>query len=832
MTAPTGGEIAVYASKDKSAQARIKVGLDYPALPQSKSADFSTTLSTADFATSWLTAAPAVDSNEIVFYSRGYPPYEWVRPREHWFPADLNQPFRLTWGVKYPQTDPVYSPVIIVGTLLGTLADSNEPVMMYQQGSASTDLGAMADYAEEGDIQIFTLGAEQGSVPIAYTASELVFTLDWDPLKAVNSNIMEFKQGVTTIYAGDPTAFLLPPSGRPRPFFIQFGWPWETQVARVTDAQLTTRSRSYSKGDAIPALGSTGTPVEVMRITQFSVATLGSEPYESRTYPEWIRERSRVTNGTFNSNITGWAAVGSATPTQDTGIRREGAGAMKVVTTGGGANEGAGRSSSDAVSASTEYTISCFFRQEASGSVIIRAAEYNAADSFLTSQSSSAIDLTTATGNDGWTHQTYTFTTGASTAGVRLQFLTSGTAAITFYVDEAMLELGDTATLSEENNETWAIIPANKLESFQVRRTRAGMGDDFSISLMDDGGDGFDTQRWNERPVLIDTKVGTAAWKRQIAGYALSYVVARTPTSLKVSVRGKCIATYRLDTFLNRSYYGADSVGDNVELDAVNIGYNIGEIIDDLIEVSNAMHGSPLGNLDTTIQAISIIPYNISTGGHSLLQVFTTLFDQCAQEYWLAYTTSGSSQYGNIIGNAWDLGSGTADHTFALEEAIDWRLVEDVEAAPGQVSYRQNFLVDDYSGRYSILMQLPTTGTSPTLPYPVKAPVLTDSLSFAKSNQVTAFQVLLDENGSNYIGGVAPLRMRLEATGRRMATFTVVAQDWLEPSDEVAVTSAPGQLSGETWVVDSLEISGSADSLTTRVVARTSDWLNAILRSS
>lgn len=823
MAAPTG-ETSIYASKDKTAQIRVKVGLDYPALPAIKEADFSTALGAADFAFSWLTAAPSVASSKALIQMKGTPPFEWIRTREHWFPADYNTPFKLTIGVEFPATDPIYTPFFIVGGIENNLADLDEPLIVYQQGSAMEDaVGGSVDPANNGEVRTISGFGEQDFTSGYTPGTEIVYEVEWDPNLTTNAAKLTIKQDTVSIYSTS-SALLAH-----RPEYVQFGWSWGTEVARVSDTQLTARSRSYANGDAIPASGTEASPTVLMRITQLSVEALGTEPYEARDYPAWIRRNNLISNGHFNSATTGWAAVGSATPTRDTAIRREGTGGLKVVTTGGGANEGAGQSASVTVDASTQYTISCFFRQEASGSVIIRAAEYSAADSLLTSQSSSAIDLTAATGNDGWTHQTFTFTTGASTAGVRVQLLTSGTAAITFYADEVMLELGDTATLSEADGETWAILPPKLVSSLQVRRTRIGMGDTFSMSLIDDTTTGFDTQRWNERPILIDTKVGAATWKRQIAAYALSHQVSRTADSQSIEVAGRSIATYRLDTFLSRMYYGEDAVG--TEIDGVNYGYDLNGIWNDLLDVAEAMHGSPLGALATDIQAMGIIPASIGTGGQSLLSTFTSLFDQVGYEYWMRYATSSTERYGAVVANAWDLGSGTADHTFALEEVFGYDLTEDVEAGPGQVSYRANLLVTDLLGLYSF-WNIPTSATFPSAPYPAKAPVLSDSLSFARPTQATALQNLIDEDGSNVNGGVAQHRWRLEVAARRALRFRVVAQDWLEPSDEIAITNGPGQLSGETWVVDTIDMTYRAEEFVSQVQCRTSDWYNAARRGA
>jgi hypothetical protein len=88
------------------------------------------------------------------------------------------------------------------------------------------------------------------------------------------------------------------------------------------------------------------------------------------------------------------------------------------------------------------------------------------------------------------------------------------------------------------------------------------------------------------------------------------------------------------------------------------------------------------------------------------------------------------------------------------------------------------------------------------------------------------------KDNETILGGIAQHRFRYEASYRRRATVLLAAQDWVEPSDELAFTDVAGQLAGETWVVSTINLSLTEGQLDVRVDCRTSRWYAAARRAA
>jgi hypothetical protein len=285
---------------------------------------------------------------------------------------------------------------------------------------------------------------------------------------------------------------------------------------------------------------------------------------------------------------------------------------------------------------------------------------------------------------------------------------------------------------------------------------------------------------------------------------------------------------------MSRVYTGAEDA-----IEAVNYGYTIDMILDDLVDASDKVDGSPLGATDTDVEAPDIVPSDIGTGGDSLLTTFVELCDECAQEYVVRYATSGTGRYGEINVNAWTLGTGTPGYTFrgkgsaSAANVAAATLVEDSQEGPGQVSYRQNLPVVDKNTLVNTF-KVPAAALFPTFPYPANARVMSSSIAFAKSVQATGLQALTDQAGGTINGGVAMHRWRAENTRRRQLTLECYEHDWMDPTDEIALDdpSGTGVATTESWVIDGYRLRVEDGQMTAELRCLTADWFTAIRRAT
>jgi hypothetical protein len=160
-----------------------------------------------------------------------------------------------------------------------------------------------------------------------------------------------------------------------------------------------------------------------------------------------------IPNGGFeNGVLTEWQAQNAGTPSQQTSGAQTGTACAKVITTGAGAGEGMIlRSAFSPVAKDGEtYTFSVWLKGNAGGeSVNLRLNETTLAGAFVRVDSSNAIVLTTS-----WVRYTFTvkLTGGATVAKISPLIVTSGTSAVTFFVDGAQLELNGVASTYVDTN--------------------------------------------------------------------------------------------------------------------------------------------------------------------------------------------------------------------------------------------------------------------------------------------------------------------------------------------------------------------------------------------
>lgn len=147
-----------------------------------------------------------------------------------------------------------------------------------------------------------------------------------------------------------------------------------------------------------------------------------------------------ISNPSFESNTTGWAANGSATLTQITADKYSGLGSLSVATTAAASD---GAKFNYALAASTTYSFSVYARATTANFSTLQLG-YSADTTTQTSCLTAQAVITT-----GWTRYTCSFTTGtvSGTAASRFVYVKQTDAtARTFYIDAVQLEVASAAT--------------------------------------------------------------------------------------------------------------------------------------------------------------------------------------------------------------------------------------------------------------------------------------------------------------------------------------------------------------------------------------------------
>ncbi len=267
MSAPAGGEIAIYNSSIKRMENRIAVGLDYPVWDADKADSFAAALERKDWMFTQFSggSGPEVTGGNMNIRVFGQPPKEFAITRPHWFPTDPNQAFELEINMTFPQTDPKYPSVVMFGAIDLALASYNDMLLIQQPGT--NDFSSLINNSAEGD-EIFI--SHQGEVwTHQFDGSQVTheYIVQWDPQKNVNANIFRFLVDGVQERVADPTD--------KGPFFVQFGFVWPNLVDR-------------DKKKVAAVLGSPEAGAQtVLQVHDITVRELGAEGHETRVYPGW-----------------------------------------------------------------------------------------------------------------------------------------------------------------------------------------------------------------------------------------------------------------------------------------------------------------------------------------------------------------------------------------------------------------------------------------------------------------------------------------------------------------------------------------------------------------
>lgn len=297
MAAPTIAEAPIYAADVKRSRARVIVGVDPPYWTQEQQDTFAAgPMASVAWASSWINGAPEITGNKAVLKSYGVPLFEWFRARETyaWLPLSPVQPFVMEFPFDFPTADPVYSVPIKVPAANNDLGDLDDPLLIYQLGSAIPDAtqGALGT-GDEGNIIIVAEGSEIINIP--HDTSERTARIEWDPLKQVNSFIFTVKIDGVTEFESDTC-----------------GWPRHPQFGDVWDPLHVINTE-----DVIPAPGTGASPVVVLRIGNFKTTQLGSLGYEDPEPPDFaydgsgdVADHDLAAEGEIHTvDLTRWAII-------------------------------------------------------------------------------------------------------------------------------------------------------------------------------------------------------------------------------------------------------------------------------------------------------------------------------------------------------------------------------------------------------------------------------------------------------------------------------------------------------------------------------------------
>lgn len=183
---------------------------------------------------------------------------------------------------------------------------------------------------------------------------------------------------------------------------------------------------------AIPEVTVSGN--EVTDVVRQAALEGDGQAYPDSSYGIWEATINLITNGGFETVITGWNDSG-ATGTRVTAQKKFGGASGQYVTDNAGANEGGYHAFAGA--AATQYTVSAWVRGTAGGETV-RVALY---DDVSGKQASSPVTLTT-----GWQRVTVTATTGGGSAVFRAYIETDAQQNITFNIDGVQAEAQPIAT--------------------------------------------------------------------------------------------------------------------------------------------------------------------------------------------------------------------------------------------------------------------------------------------------------------------------------------------------------------------------------------------------
>lgn len=166
-----------------------------------------------------------------------------------------------------------------------------------------------------------------------------------------------------------------------------------------------------------------------------------------------------VSNPSFETDTVGWSAVAGATLSRDTVNYRSGIASLKVVNTSASAAQ---YSDLPLVAGSGFYTISAYVKLETGATTanyFIRQLQYENIGGPTVSAGNVGIQSLSVTGN--WVRLTGVINKAATANYLNLRVVTaSTTSGDIFYVDDVMVEKGDTAgTYFDGDTGFWAGTP-------------------------------------------------------------------------------------------------------------------------------------------------------------------------------------------------------------------------------------------------------------------------------------------------------------------------------------------------------------------------------------
>lgn len=291
MSAPTGAEIAIYAAanRTRTQQTRVIVGLTEPQWTASVTESFGSALSSANLMYSdTMGGPPATSGGELLIRGYGGPPFEWVQSRRGWFPFDTTKAFKVTAVISFPQADPVYPQVFLVGSIEHQFGNEYEACTVVQQGSAITYSHGPGTVG-----RIFIHGAgDLDEVGQAYDASNHTLLVEWDPdaVGGAGAEMLTIKWDGSTIRETSDVPLLAA-----APTYWQAGFVHPVVVEDDFGAE----------SPIVEGLGDP-TPVTLMKVASVTVAEDGNG-YESVAWPSWTSANAGGT--TFDNAAIGERVV-------------------------------------------------------------------------------------------------------------------------------------------------------------------------------------------------------------------------------------------------------------------------------------------------------------------------------------------------------------------------------------------------------------------------------------------------------------------------------------------------------------------------------------------
>lgn len=283
MTVPAGGEIAIYQARTRTMERRIFVGLTEPQWTAQVSETFGAALSpTSLMYSDTMGGPPATLAGDLLIRGYGGPPFEWVASRRGWFPNDTTKAFKVEIVGDFPQTDPVYPQVWVVGSVEHQFGHEYESARVVQQGSA---------YVSGADIGKFFIhgGGAIDEVGQAYSAADQTLLVEWDPdaVGGPGAEKLTVKwNGVTIAESSDVPLLAAAPT------YWQIG---SIQPVKVNNA-----------GTIVEGLGTPLAPATLMRVTSVTVSEDGNG-YEAAAWPAWTS--ANVGGTTFDNATVGERVV-------------------------------------------------------------------------------------------------------------------------------------------------------------------------------------------------------------------------------------------------------------------------------------------------------------------------------------------------------------------------------------------------------------------------------------------------------------------------------------------------------------------------------------------